>query len=98
MTAFTAFSHSVTLLTATDFVLSYLIQKVEIAMSIDAEIQKIKAKAEAANQLLTEEATKFSLVMPILNILGYNVFDHTVVIPEFTADVGIKKAKRLILR
>jgi len=95
MTAFTAFSHSVTLLTATDFVLSYLIQKVEIAMSIDAEIQKIKAKAEAANQLLTEEATKFSLVMPILNILGYNVFDHTVVIPEFTADVGIKKGEKV---
>ncbi len=64
-------------------------------MSVDAELQKLRAKAEQSNQLLTEEATKFSLVMPLINTLGYNVFDHTVVIPEFTADVGIKKGEKV---
>lgn len=44
--------------------------------------------------LQTEEATKMALVAPFINALGYNVFDPTEVIPEFTADVGLKRAKR----
>ena len=64
-------------------------------MSLDAEIQKLRSKAEKPEQLLTEEATKFALVMPVIMALGYNVFDHTVVVPEFTADVGIKKGEKV---
>ena len=48
--------------------------------------------------LQTEEATKNALVMPFIGILGYDIFNPTEVIPEFTCDVGIKKAKRLIMR
>ena len=43
----------------------------------------------------TEEATKNSLVMPFLNALGYDVFNPLEVIPEFTADVGIKKGEKV---
>ncbi len=45
--------------------------------------------------LKTEEATKHTLVMPIINALGYNVFDPLEVIPEFTADVGTKKGEKV---
>lgn len=43
----------------------------------------------------TEEATKNALVLPLLNGLGYNVFDPTEVIPEFIADVGTKKGEKV---
>lgn len=43
----------------------------------------------------TEEATKHALVMPFINALGYNVFDPTEVVPEFTADVGLKKGEKV---
>lgn len=44
----------------------------------------------------TEEATKHALVMPfIYQVLGYNVFDPTEVVPEFTADVGTKKGEKV---
>jgi hypothetical protein len=45
--------------------------------------------------VLTEEATKVSMVIPLLQILGYNVFDPTEVIPEFVADFGIKKGEKV---
>ncbi len=47
------------------------------------------------NHITTEEATKNALVMPFINALGYNVFDPTEVVPEFTADVGIKKGEKV---
>jgi hypothetical protein len=60
-------------------------QLVEFANKIPKLIEHIK----------TEEATKSALVMPFINILGYNVFNPQEVIPEFTADVGIKKGERV---
>ncbi len=45
--------------------------------------------------LKTEEATKNALVMPFIGILGYDIFDPTEVIPEFVADVGIKKGEKV---
>ena len=45
--------------------------------------------------LKTEEATKNALVMPLINALGYNVFDPLEVVPEFTADVGTKKGEKV---
>ncbi len=47
------------------------------------------------DHLQTEEATKHALVMPFISALGYNVFDPTEVIPEFTADVGTKKGEKV---
>lgn len=51
--------------------------------------------AEHRELLLTEEAAKTALVMPFLQALGYDVFNPSQVIPEFTADVGIKKGEKV---
>lgn len=64
-----------------------------------AFVERIKALAEKANriagQLETEEATKTALVMPFVAALGYDVFDPLEVIPELTADVGMKKGEKV---
>lgn len=44
---------------------------------------------------LTEEATKTAFIMPLLQTLGYDVFDPTEVIPEYTCDLGIKKGEKI---
>lgn len=44
---------------------------------------------------LTEEATKNAMVMPFINALGYDVFNPFEVVPEFVADVGIKKGEKI---
>ena len=43
----------------------------------------------------TEEATKNALVMPFIGLLGYDVFDPREVVPEYTADVGVKKGEKV---
>jgi predicted type IV restriction endonuclease len=43
----------------------------------------------------TEEATKSAFVMPFIASLGYDVFDPEEVIPELTADIGIKKGEKV---
>ncbi|MEM1063161.1 MAG: type I restriction endonuclease, partial [Planctomycetota bacterium] len=43
----------------------------------------------------TEEATKNAFVMPVINALGFNVFDPSEVVPEFVADVGVKKGEKV---
>lgn len=43
----------------------------------------------------TEEATKNAMIMPMLQLLGYDVFNPTEVIPEFTADIGLKKGEKV---
>lgn len=45
--------------------------------------------------ITTEEATKTSLIMPFFNILGYDIFNPNEFIPEFVADVGIKKGEKV---
>lgn len=43
----------------------------------------------------TEEATKNAMVMPLIQILGYNPFDPLEVTPELVADVGTKKGEKV---
>lgn len=43
----------------------------------------------------TEEATKNALIMPFIAALGYDIFNPSEVIPEFTADIGIKKGEKV---
>ena len=65
-------------------------------MSFTEELQKISNKARGlAGSSQGEEATKTSLVMPFFKLLGYNVFDADEFMPEFTADVGIKKGEKV---
>ncbi|MGE4214112.1 MAG: type I restriction endonuclease [Anaerotignaceae bacterium] len=43
----------------------------------------------------TEEATKTSIIMPFFSILGYDVFNPQEFLPEYVADVGIKKGEKV---
>lgn len=66
---------------------------VEFEERLSALATKIKLQRAA---IKTEEATKNAFVMPFIStILGYDVFNPLEVVPEFIADVGMKKAKRL---
>ena len=47
------------------------------------------------SKIRTEEATKTSMVMPFFQLLGYDVFNPIEFVPEYTADVGIKKGERV---
>jgi predicted type IV restriction endonuclease len=62
----------------------------ERAQALALKIRKHKDNIE------TEEATKNAFVMPFIStVLGYDVFNPTEVIPEFTADVGTKKGEKI---
>jgi hypothetical protein len=60
------------------------------------QLRVLSAQAEKLSEhIKTEEATKHALVLPFIGALGYNVFDPTEVVPELTADVGIKKGEKV---
>ncbi|MBB4682550.1 hypothetical protein [Amycolatopsis jiangsuensis] len=62
----------------------------ERAQALALKIRKHKDVIE------TEEATKNAFIMPFIGgVLGYDVFNPAEVIPEFTADVGIKKGEKI---
>ena len=50
--------------------------------------------AKRVDHLETEEATKSALVLPFIQMLGYEIFDPTEVVPEFTAG-GPKKGEKV---
>jgi hypothetical protein len=60
---------------------------------------QLKQIADKINKLKdssrTEEATKNAFVMPFISALGYDVFNPQEVIPEFTADIGIKVGEKV---
>lgn len=68
-------------------------------MEKDEFSQKIKSVAKRVDMLKdslkTEEATKNSLIMPLFQVLGYDIFNPLEFIPEYTADVGIKKGEKV---
>lgn len=47
------------------------------------------------DQIATEEATKNAFIMPMLQILGYDVFNPLEIVPEFTCDIGAKKGEKI---
>ncbi len=62
-------------------------------------IDEVKAHSkkcvERIGHLDSEEATKNSLVLPFIKMLGYDYHDPTEVIPEYTADVGLKRGEKV---
>lgn len=58
-----------------------------------ADLAKRAISAQAVAQ--TEEATKNAIVMPFLRVLGFDVFDPNQIIPEYVADVGLKKGEKI---
>lgn len=60
------------------------------------QLQALAAKIQKARHLIqTEEATKNAFVLPFIQALGYDVFNPLEVVPEFTADMGIKKGEKV---
>lgn len=56
----------------------------------------VKRIQEHGATLETEEATKNAVIMPfIAQVLGYDVFDPSEVVPEFMADIGTKKGEKI---
>lgn len=60
------------------------------------QVRSLASRVAVAKDLLqTEEATKNAMVMPFIQLLGYNVFDPLEVTPELIADVGTKKGEKV---
>lgn len=57
--------------------------------SLADKIDQLKSKIE------TEESTKHAFVLPFIHILGYDAFNPLEVVPEFTADLGLKKGEKV---
>lgn len=68
-------------------------------MEIDSFIEEITSFSKRVKNIIdsvrTEEATKTSIIMPFFQILGYDVFNPSEFVPEFTADVGVKKHEKV---
>lgn len=65
-------------------------------MSFDDRLAALAQRAPSLiDHLATEEATKNALVMPFIAALGYDVFNPQEVVPELTADIGVKKGEKV---
>lgn len=65
-------------------------------MDFQSKVVELAKRIESLrDSVQTEEATKHSFVMPFISLLGYDVFNPTVVVPEFTADIGKKKGEKV---
>ena len=62
---------------------------------IDQLKQFSKRVESLTGSIQTEEATKTAIIMPFFSMLGYDVFNPQEFVPEFTADVGIKKGEKV---
>lgn len=60
------------------------------------QLKQFQARVNSIKEdILTEEATKTSIVMPFFAMLGYDVFNPSEFVPEYIADVGIKKGEKV---
>lgn len=65
-------------------------------MDFKDEIKQLADRvAKMKDKILTEEATKNAFIMPFINCLGYDIFNPLEVVPEFIADIGIKKGEKV---
>jgi hypothetical protein len=62
-------------------------------------VDQIKALGDKVkrmkDQIQTEEATKNAFILPFIQFLGYDIFNPTEVIPEYTTDIGTKKGEKV---
>ena len=66
-------------------------------MDIAERLHSVAAKIESQKDSIeTEEATKTAFIMPFISlVLGYDVFNPSEVVPEFTADIGTKRGEKI---
>jgi hypothetical protein len=64
--------------------------------TIDESLRAISERVKShSSTMVTEEAVKTAVVLPFFRALGYDVFDPSEVIPEFTADAVGKKGEKV---
>lgn len=64
----------------------------ELKLALEPVVERAKKQLDT---LQTEAATSTALVLPFLRALGYDPFDPTEVVPEFSADFGPKKGEKV---
>lgn len=65
-------------------------------MEFNEAVKQFATRVETLRgTIATEEATKMSLVVPLFQLLGYDVFNPLEFCPEYIADVGIKKGEKI---
>lgn len=65
-------------------------------MGFSEDIKELATRiSKIGDSVMTEEATKMSMILPFFQLLGYDVFNPAEFCPEFTADVGIKKGEKV---
>ncbi len=66
-------------------------------MSIEQAIESLASRVKELKPVIeTEEATKTAFIIPfITTVLGYDATDPREVVPEYTADIGIKKGEKV---
>lgn len=63
---------------------------------IEDKIKKLQSKiAIVKDRLETEESTKTALVLPFIQLLGYDIFNPTQVLPEFNCDIAKGKGEKV---
>ncbi len=62
---------------------------------IDELKQFSKRVENMKDTIQTEEATKTAILMPFFQLMGFDVFNPNEFVPEFIADVGIKKGEKV---
>lgn len=65
-------------------------------MDLIDRLQDLSARIKRQKDtVLTEEAAKTAFVLPFIQALGYDVFNPGEVVPELTADHGVKKGEKV---
>ena len=63
---------------------------------IEDKIKKLQSKiAIVKDRLETEESTKTALVLPFIQLLDYDIFNPTQVLPEFNCDIAKGKGEKV---
>lgn len=63
---------------------------------IEDKIKKLQSKITIVkDRLETEESTKTALVLPFIQLLGYDIFNPTQVLPEFNCDIAKGKGEKV---
>ena len=65
-------------------------------MDLNQQLKTLQERIVSLKEnIQTEEATKNAFILPFIQLLGYDVFNPLEVIPEFVADIGVKKGEKV---
>lgn len=65
-------------------------------MDFSERVKELARRSKHASQhALTEEATKTAVILPLIQSFGFDIFNLDEVVPEFVADVGLKKGEKV---